>query len=158
MRNLRHAIGAVLPWLVLCGNPAAAETLVDATDPEAILNVARGFGSASLETDDSGDPKIAGRIDGIRYSLYFYGCKAATNCQSLQFKAGWTGSSATLETVNDWNLARRYGSGYIDKEGDPVVKMDVNIEFGVSARNLDETFALWKSVLGAFADDVVNAK
>ena len=49
----------------------AAQTLIDGSDPEQIVNAARGYGSAQLTTDSDGDPRIRGRIDGTIYVIFF---------------------------------------------------------------------------------------
>ncbi|MGT2467953.1 hypothetical protein ACVOMV_28700 [Mesorhizobium atlanticum] len=45
-----------------------------------MLNIARGFGSARMGKDDNGDPMIYGRVEGVKYVIYFYGCEDHENC------------------------------------------------------------------------------
>ena len=52
---------------------ACADEIVSAQEQEAILNVAKGFGSASLDKDSDGDPMIVGRVEGTKYVIFFYG-------------------------------------------------------------------------------------
>lgn len=142
---------AVAAGLAVSAHAAAASDMIDATDPAEILNIARGFGSANLDKDGAGDPRITGRIDGYGYTVLFYGCVNGANCTNLTFNAGWDLESFDLSKVNDWNRERRYGRAYLDDEGDPIVEMDVNVEFGVSRRNFDDTYLLWSSILTDFA-------
>ena len=146
-----------LSALLLVGTEAFAEELIDAKKPEAILNIAKGFGSAKLGKDSEGDPLITGRIKGTRYGIYFYGCNSeGEDCDDIQFNAAWSGVKVSLKAVNRWNAKKRYGKAFIDSEGDPVIQMTVNLDYGVSADNLDDTFNWWTKALEDFIAEVVN--
>lgn len=73
----------------LSATQVQAASLVDATDPEQLVELVKGFGSATLEQDSYGDPLIVGRIKGNRYSIYFYGCDNNRDCDDVQFSAAW---------------------------------------------------------------------
>ncbi|MDG4876521.1 hypothetical protein P9273_15605 [Mesorhizobium sp. WSM4935] len=75
-------------------------------EPAAILDIAKGFGSAKMDRDDNGDPMISGRIEGVKYVIYFYGCENHENCKSLQFSTGYT-DPLTAEQANAWNAKYR---------------------------------------------------
>ena len=130
---------------------ASASELVDATDPEAILNIARGYGAATLGTDVVGDPQVTGRIGGNAYTIFFYGCTEGRDCTNLQFSSGWISNHVDLSMINSWNREHRFSRAYLDDEDDPIIEMDVNLEFGVSRRNFDDTFGLWSVILSSFA-------
>ncbi len=51
---MKHALAAAC--LALAASPAAAQMLD--TSPEGIMNVARGFGTAQLETSSGGQPMV----------------------------------------------------------------------------------------------------
>ena len=133
----------------------AADT-VTGEKAEMIENLARGFGSATLERRSNGEPYIVGRIDGTKYGIYFYGCENGKACQSIQFSAGWSGTKMTLESVNRWNRDKRFGKAYLDKEGDPRLEMDVNLDYGVTKGNFEDTFDIWTRVLKSFKNDFLN--
>ena len=135
---------------------AAAQNLVEAKDLETILDVAKGFGSASLDKDSQGDPVIQGRSDGIKYSINFYDCKPDVGCWDMQFMAGWSNVKVSLDAINDWNRETRYGKAYLDKDSDPNLKMAVNVKHGVSRKNLEDTFDWWFVALKDFKKDVVK--
>ena len=67
--------------------------LIDATMPDKILEIAKGFGTASLDKDNVGDPRITGRIDGQKYTIHFYGCLNGKDCDDIQFYTYWTGGA-----------------------------------------------------------------
>jgi hypothetical protein len=126
---------------------ALAQSLVDATNPRKVLEIARGFGSAELEVDSDDAPLIVGRMSGFRYKVFFYGCKDGKDCGSIQF---WTYVSAPpqpLAAVNAWNREYRFGRAYFDSMGDITIEMDVNLWGGVSPKNLDDTFDWWRGVM-----------
>ncbi|KEO51909.1 YbjN domain-containing protein [Thioclava pacifica] len=135
---------------------AQAETLIDGSDPEAIRAIASGYGSATLETDSEGDPQIVGRIDGTQYIVLFYGCTNGANCNSIQLTAGWSGVAVSLSQINGWNSGMRFGKAYLDEDGDPTIEMNVNLDFGVSRDNLDDTFDFWRLVLSQFEEEVLD--
>lgn len=131
-----------------------AQSLIDSSDPETIAGIARGYGSATVQTDSEGDPQILGRIGGTRYLVNFYGCVNGANCTTIQFRASWNNpGNVTVDDMNAWNQDKRFGKAYLDFNNDPVIEWDVNLFGGVSARNLDDTFDWWKIVLENFAAD-----
>lgn len=135
-----------------------AQDIIDATDPEEVRNIARGYGAATLVTDSDGDPKIEGRIEGKGYSVHFYGCEDGKNCRSINLATGWaTEGEYTVEQLNDWNRDNRFVKAYIDEEGDPILEMDVNLHLGVTRQNLDKTFDWWSFMMGEFTRDVIEA-
>ncbi|AXG99668.1 YbjN domain-containing protein [Deinococcus wulumuqiensis R12] len=149
---------AALGLAVLFGVPASAQSaqsLVTGTSTTELVGIARGFGSASLGTSSAtGSPKITGRIGGQEYSVYFYGCDSnKKNCTSIQFATYWIGKRLTAAEVNQWNADKRFGKLFIDSDGDLNLQMDVNLDFGVTYKNMEDTFDLWKLVL----EDVLDA-
>lgn len=128
------------------------KAIVDATNPEVIVELARGFGSANLEVDSEGDPMIVGRINGTLYVIYFYGCEEGQSCREIQFAAAWADAEMDKDGVNLWNEETRYGKAYIDFEGDPVLEFTVNLFEGVTRANLEDTIDWWKVALTAFEE------
>lgn len=149
---MKGFIAAAMLGVLTYAPTASAQALIDATNPQAVFEVARGFGSAELTADNDGDPKITGRMEGIRYSVYFYGCRQNKGCKTVQFSASWSAPGKfNLDQVNDYNRQKRFGKVYLDKDGDPVIQFDVNLQNGVSRGNLEETFDWWKTILVEFA-------
>jgi hypothetical protein len=133
----------------------SATDLLDGSDPEAILSIAQGYGSAMLDVDGVGDPKISGRIDGQAYTVFFYGCEGGQNCSSLQFTTWFVGVRPAAEEVSAWNDENRFGTMYLDGDGDLAVDLDVNLFGGVTRKNLDDTFDWWRVVLDEVRSDMV---
>lgn len=146
---LMVSIAAMAPFAAMASN-------VGADDPTALAEVIRGYGSATLTTDSSGDPKIEGRIDGNRFHVLFYGCKQNANCGSIQFSSAWGGGGVTMEEINAWNRDKRFGKAFLDGDGDPAIEMNVNLRHGVSRKNFDDTVDYWRIVLNSFKEDVLD--
>ena len=149
----------VILMLAFMSHQAAAQSsgLIDATRPENILEYAKGFGIAELGRDSRGDPTISGRMEGKRYSIYFYGCKQNVNCTDIQFYALWPAAqSPGLPAINTWHQQKRFGTAYLDGDGDLILKLPVNIEYGVASKNLEDSFMWWQVALRGFIKDVVK--
>ncbi|MBK1707855.1 MULTISPECIES: YbjN domain-containing protein [Marichromatium] len=154
MMRIRGLLTAGLVAALWCGG-ALARDLVSAADPEAVLTAAKGFGSAELQTDSVGDPRIRGRMFGVIYLVTFYGCDDGKDCKDILFYAGWEQPGLTLEDVNRWNRDKRFGKAYIDDEGDAVLEFAVNLNYGVTPRNLEDTFDWWGVVLREFREEML---
>lgn len=141
---------------VLLAPPATlAQTIVDATDPDQIAEIARGYGAVDVTTDAAGDPLLLGRMDGNQYQIIFYGCDGGTACTNIQFQAAWENTGSMDDaTIRSWNAENRFGKALMDADYDPVIQWDVNLFGGVSHANLDNTFDWWRMVMNAFADYV----
>lgn len=59
--------------------------------------------------------------------------------QTVQAYFGLSGTSANVNTVNDWNKSKRFSRAYIDGDGDPCVELDYDLEGGVS----DDSIKVW---------------
>src|SRR5690606_23996238 len=100
---------------------AHAQAIVDGSNPEEIVNAARGYGSATLEAQSNGDPMITGRVEGVLYQVFFMNCTDNANCEDLNFYAGFLDNKPTLEVINAWNRDKRFGKAYLDSDLDAVV-------------------------------------
>jgi len=155
---MRATLSAFITSLALAGAVSAAwaedAEILRQPDPAAILDIAKGFGSARMDKDDNGDPMISGRIEGVKYVVYFYGCEDHENCKSLQFSTGYT-DPLTAEQANAWNTKYRWVKAYSGDGSN--FKMDVSFAGGVTRANLEEQFANWDSMAGNIKD-FVNEK
>jgi len=129
---------------------AQAQTVVDGNAVDEILNVARGYGAATLEAQSSGDPQISGKIEGVTYQVFFMNCTENKDCEDLNFYAGFLDNKQTLEVINAWNRDKRFGKAYLDADLDAVIEFDLNLEHGVTRENLDAAFALWGLILDQY--------
>jgi hypothetical protein len=134
----------------------AANDIVDGSDPAVILDIAQGYGSAMLDVDTVGDPMITGRMGGQAYTVFFYGCEGGKDCTSIQFTTYFAEVRPGADQVSDWNDANRFGTLYLDGDGDLAIDLDVNLFGGVTRRNLDDTFDWWRVVVDGVRADLVD--
>jgi len=147
-------IGFTLTVVVtLVASASRADETIDATDPHRVLVVIQNFHEAALGTDNLGDPKIEGRIEGKEYLLSAYDCSRGRQCKSLTFSANWAGDGFTDAMMADWNREKRFGKAYLDQDGRATVEMSVNLDGGVSRANLESTIDWWRLVLVKFTNN-----
>ena len=148
MRARAHLLAVLLAaWPAGAG----AQTLMDATDPEAVAAIVRGFGAARIGRSGDETPMIDGRIDGTPFAVFFYECNdEKAECRSVSFSARWAVSGISLETVNEWNRVSRFGRAYLDGEGRPVLEYDVNLFGSVTEANFEDYVDWWRIVLESF--------
>ena len=142
----------ILGGVMLLGTAfgAQAQATLDGSQVDEILNLARGYGSATLEAQSNGDPKIAGKVEGGTYQVFFMNCTNNTNCEDLNFYAGFADNKPTLEVINAWNRDKRFGKAYLDSDLDAVIEFDLNLVHGVTRENLDAAFSLWTLILDQY--------
>ncbi|HMJ93719.1 MAG TPA: YbjN domain-containing protein [Allosphingosinicella sp.] len=132
--------------------PAHAQ-MVRAQDPQSMATALQGAGyAAKLGTDRVGDPMLTSGVSGTNYQIYFYNCTDHRECATVQFHSGHKVSApVSLDQINEWNRSQRFGRAYIDKEGDPILEMDLDLDDGGLSRLLFiDNVEFWASVLGKF--------
>ena len=132
---------------------ALAQDMMSNAEPDFVLELAKGFGSAALEKDSGGDPMVSGRMQGLKYVIFFYGCKEGSNCRSIQFSAGYT-DPFTTEKANEWNAKYRWIRAS-SKEGSNF-KMDIDFAGGVTREHIEAQFATWESFITDIKDFVAQ--
>jgi hypothetical protein len=140
--------------ILITSSAVAAEsgTLIDGRDIDAIVDIARNYGSATIESQESGQPKIAARIGGVSYAVFFQNCSEPRACDDINLYAGFLDSNPSQDQVNTWNANKRFGRAYIDPDGDAALEMDINLRDGVSPANLSASFAIWRLLIIQFMD------
>jgi hypothetical protein len=153
-------IAALTAVATACTVPAAAQTM-NVRDPELVAELLRKEGyQAKVDAKKEGeDPVITSSASGSTFGLYFYNCEKGKNCQSVQFYAGFEDGKMDLARANVWNRDKRFARAYLDKEGDAVIEMDVNIEPGGMPRELFvDSLDIWSRLLGEFRTRVYAAE
>jgi hypothetical protein len=132
--------------------PAQAAT-VRAQDPQSLVAALQGGGyAAKLGVDKVGDPMITSGIGGTSFQIFFYNCTNHKECATVQFHSGYDLDHALpLETINEWNRSQRFGRAYLDKENDPILEMDVDLDDGgLSPALFIDNIEFWASILGNY--------
>lgn len=129
---------AFLVLALLASAPAQAQSqMVKGQSPQSVVEALQAGGyKAILNKDSTGDPRIESAASGSRFFLNFYGCKDNVNCTTITFYAGWSGVKVTLEQINNWNTNKRFSRAYLDKDGDPVIEFDVDLDDGGMSQDL----------------------
>lgn len=132
--------------------PAHAQN-VTAANPESVASVIRGKGyTVEVSKDSDGDPLIKAEGNGVNFIVLFYGCTNGKACQTISFYAGWTDSEANEQKLNEWNRDQRFGRAYIDKDGDPCIEMDVDLDDGGMSKILfEDNVEFWMTVMSQYS-------
>ena len=136
--------------------PAHAE-LVRAQDPASVVAAMKAGGfTATLGKDSTGDPMISSNTGGTNFRVYFYNCTDNRECATVQFHAGYDFDEApSFATMNEFNKNQRFAGAYLDKDNDPVVEMDVDLDDGGMSQALFiDNLQFWQSVLGKFEEAI----
>jgi hypothetical protein len=132
--------------------PAQAE-MVRAQDPGSLVRTLQQGGySAKLGTDKVGDPMITSGVSGTTFQIFFYNCTDHKACATVTFHSGYDlNSPPSLERMNEWNRGKRFGRAYLDKENDPILEMDVDLDDGgLSSALFIDNLEFWASVLADY--------
>lgn len=142
---------AIAAFALSIGGAASAQQ-VTATDPQSIIAALQAGGyKAVLGKDGSGDPRIESAASGAKFVVTFYGCTKNVACKTVTLYAGWSGGKATSEQINEWNKNRRFSRAYIDKDGDPVIEFDIDLDDGGMSQALFiDNVQFWESAIGGF--------
>lgn len=132
--------------------PAQAQ-MVRGQDPGTVVAALQQGGyAAKLGTDKVGDPMITSGVSGTTFQIYFYNCANHKNCATVQFNVGYDlKERISLERINEWNRSQRFGRAFLDKEDDPILQMDLDLDDGGISRLLFlDNVEFWTSVLSNF--------
>jgi hypothetical protein len=133
--------------------PAQAE-LVSSKSPEAIAGIIRGMGMPAKVIAKAGEnPYIESKYNGLVYLVFFMTCDDANkNCKTIQYYMGYSDAKeTTLEKLNAWNRDHRFARAYRDNEGDPVLEMDLDLDFsGLPRENVVESLRTWQSLVDQY--------
>ncbi len=132
---MRKSVGLLIASAAACvASPAVAASNVVAEIGQVADVMKRGGYSVEVKKEDGTDYIRAKRgKDNYTFSVFFNGCAEGTmrDCKSVQFYSGFTPKSKPgLEAMNAYARDNRWGRVYLDKDGDPVIEMDVDLEKG----------------------------
>jgi Putative bacterial sensory transduction regulator len=152
----RHLITLALMLAASVSTGAEAQQ-VNASDPQAIVKLISGKGYQAEIINTSSVPAIRSSDSGVTFIIFFMNCELDKNCKSLQFYTGFADMAVPLDKLNKWNSAHRFARTYLDDETDPVMEMDINLDYGgVSEANFIDTFTIWLDLLSQFRTLVVQ--
>ena len=136
---------------------AALADNVRGQDPQSLANALQAAGyAAKLGVDRVGDPMITSGVSGTTFQIFFYNCTDHKECATVTFHSGYDlTSQPSLELMNEWNRTQRFGRAYLDKESDPILEMDVDLDDGgVAPLLFIDNVEFWASILGKFEQHI----
>lgn len=147
---------ALAAAMAVAATPAHAE-LVNAQNPAAIKAIVESQGwPATLVQKDGEDPYIESSRNDLKFLVLFLNCTDNKRCKTLQYYMGFNDAKdIPLTRFNQWNKDKRFARAYKDDEGDPVLEMDVDLDFaGIPRENVGETLNTWASLMDSFREYV----
>lgn len=155
MRN-KWLGAAVAATAIAMAAPAQAQ-LVSAS-PETLAQIVRGQGlPAEVKSVAGENPYIESKYSDLKFLILFMNCDDdQRNCKTIQFYMGYSDAKeTTLDKLNEWNKTKRFARAYRDNEGDPVLEMDVDLDFkGIPRENVAEAVVTWKSLMDAYQEHI----
>lgn len=161
--TLALAAGAAcLAAAALAQTPSAERVrggMFDASDPAGIARFMERTGyRVELRADSRGDPVIAGRFSTSEYNIQFYECEGGQFCNSVQFVTQTARpASMTPDVANAFNARWRYARVVYDATQVRLL-MDLNLDAGVTADNLEDTLDIWRQLVDIYERDILGKK
>jgi hypothetical protein len=132
-------------------SPAGA--VVQAQNPQSLVKALQGGGyQADLGSDSTGDPMITTSVSGTKFRILFYNCTANKDCRTVNFLVAYDfDKPLALDRINAFNQQNRFVRAYLDKENDPVLAMDVDLDDGgMSDALFIDNIEFWTSLLASY--------
>jgi uncharacterized metal-binding protein len=131
---------------------AAAQANVTADAEQVAAALQKAGYKAQIASDKDGDPTVKSAANGANFTIYFYGCTDHKACKSIQFTTDYTlKSKITIDKLNEWNATKRWVTAYADKDGNPCLQMDVNLDLaGTSDALFADDVDWWTTMMGSF--------
>jgi hypothetical protein len=106
---------------------SAMETITKITR----LELKRLMADEGYSATYTSDGHLMWKIDGMRTVMLL-----KDDGRTLQFFAGIRGASTSMQKVNEWNRTKRFSRSYIDRDGDPILELDLDLEGGVTTERV----------------------
>lgn len=103
----------------------------------------------AVTIDEDGD--ILWKIEGYRTSLI-----VSDDKENVLFQSSFQDTSATLETVNNWNQDKRYSRSYLDDENDPILESDLDLAGGITHAHVISFLKTCRTSFKAWLDEVID--
>lgn len=142
MRSLRWF--AVVAVALMLAGPASAQQMRERITAEQLTGLLRDKG---LEGKVNENGNVIVQVNGSKI-VYFI------KDQTMQAYFGLRGTSANVNSINEWNKSKRFGRAYIDGDGDPCVELDFDLEGGVSEESIKVWFDTVNLIVRSFRTHV----
>lgn len=145
--------GAALAASLLLAAPLAAKNIT--ADVSQIAELLHEEGYRATIEGEGGDHHIMTGMAGYNFLILPFDCEEdGTDCKSVQFYTAFTPETKpTLEEMNSYAAENRFGRIYLDKDRDPVIEMDVDLEAGGMSKELFmDNLSYWEAIMVGFAE------
>lgn len=152
LRSIRRLAAPIAALLSLIGTPARSSNIV--ADVDQLASVLERAGYAPEMRTHSGERFITAQTNGYKFMVLPQGCDdTKSNCRSVQFFIAFDPQkSPSLEAINSYARDNRWGRVYLDKDGDPALEFDLDLERGGMSEELFlDNVAYWEAAVGAYA-------
>lgn len=146
-------LGAIAPLAAILAFAGPAHARMVTAEPAAILEILKSTEHDGTRAGEDGTHYIEASHNGIKFVVFFMNCQDdGTACTTLQYYMGYSDAKeTTLEKLNQWNGSHRFARAYRDDDGDPVLEMDVDLDFaGLPRENVAESFNTWFVLMDEF--------
>jgi hypothetical protein len=158
MRPFLSMVSVGLACAAALSSISAQAQMIDARNPKTLFALAKAEGYAPEMINKKNEtPSFRMNVNGTKSLILFMDCDdQQSNCKTIQFYAGYSVESVfNTDRINEWNRDKRFARAYVDNSGDPVIEMDLDLDFGGLPRaNVVEAFSVWSSLLGSFSSFV----
>lgn len=147
MVDIRRVIAAGLLLVPAAGwakdTKPCGTGMICASAPDTIVAAMQEAGyKAKLTTDDDGDPSIESATSGYNFDVFFYGCEAHKNCDSVQFRVTFKADPAnTAALANGWNSSKRFMQAAVDTKARLKFNYDVSTIGGLNQANFADVLS-----------------
>lgn len=152
---IRPALAGLAAVAALSAMPAAAKNVT--ADLDQIAGLLRKAGYTIEQKGEKGDRYLSVDNDGPVSLIIPYGCDdRGRKCKSVQFYTGFSPKQKpTLEAMNAYARENRWGRIYLDKDNDPAIELDVDLEQGGMSEELFlDNVAYWNTIAANFSEFV----
>lgn len=157
-KSIRCAAGLFAALFSVASAPALATNIV--ADVDHIAGVLERAGYAPELGTNAGERSITAQANGYKFLVLPLGCDdSRSNCRSVQFFISFNPqSSPSLEALNSYARDNRWGRVYLDKDGDPALEFDLDLERGGMSEELFlDNLAYWEATVDSYAKFVFGS-
>jgi hypothetical protein len=127
---------------------------ITTANPRSIVAALQERGYKAVLAMEDGKPYVESAANGGRFFIYLQNCKEKRDCQDVIFTSSYEKKAADpvkLEAINDFNLNNRWARAYLNKDGGPVLEMDVLFtDQVVDKKMFGEAIDIWAEMLTTF--------
>ncbi|MFB9069157.1 YbjN domain-containing protein [Pseudofulvimonas gallinarii] len=141
---MRALLLSLLLVFGLSATPARAADVIETISAQRVVDLLGQAGFVGAEID--ADEDVLVNMQGYRV-LILVGTYKGKN---LSMRFALAGTKATHETVNQFDTEKRFGRAYLDRDGDPVLEADLDLEGGVTEARVVDYFRTYNQLMVHF--------